>query len=302
MRVLLLGAGGQLGRELARTLAPGFDLVALDRQGADLADASALVAAIARVRPRVIINAGAYTAVDRAESEPAAAHAVNAVAPGILGAEAARLGAVVVHYSSDYVFDGTKAGWYEETDRTAPLSVYGASKRDGELALAASGADQLTLRTSWVVGRDGANFARTMLKLARERDRLRVVADQHGVPTPTTLLAQVSAALLTRLDRDGGEGFPFGLYHLVPGGETTWCDYARYVLGAAERVGIALRVAAGAIEPIATRDYPTPARRPANSRLATARLAAAFALTLPGWQDALDEVLPDILHEVIATP
>ena len=302
MRVLLLGAGGQLGRELARTLEPVVDLVALDHRSADLADPVSLVGAIGRVRPQAIVNAGAYTAVDRAESDGPIAHAVNAVAPGILGAEARRLGALVVHYSSDYVFDGSKDGWYEEGDATAPLSVYGCTKRDGELALAASGAHQVTLRTSWVVGRGGANFARTMLRLARDRDRLRVVDDQHGVPTPTTLLARVTADLLARFGRDGGSGVAAGLYHLVPGGETTWHGYARHVLEQAERAGIALRVGAEAVEPIATADYPTPARRPANSRLSTRHVAATFGLALPSWQEALAEVLPDILQEEKAIP
>jgi dTDP-4-dehydrorhamnose reductase len=302
MRVLLLGAGGQLGRELARTLAPATDLVALDRRGADLADPAALTAAIERVRPQVIVNAGAYTAVDRAEGDALAAEAVNARAPGLLGALAQRHGAVVVHYSSDYVFDGTATGFYDEQDPTAPLSVYGRTKRDGERALAASGADHVTLRTSWVVGRDGANFARTMLKLARERDQLRVVADQHGVPTPTPLLARVTAGLVARLAAGGRDGFPFGLYHLVPGGETTWCDYARHVLTAAAAAGIALRVPAAAVEPILASQYPTPARRPANSRLATLRIRAAFGLALPMWQDALAEVLPDLLHEAHDPP
>jgi dTDP-4-dehydrorhamnose reductase len=302
MRVLLFGAGGQLGRELARTLAPAVDLVALDHRSADLADPMSLVAAIGRFRPRAIVNAAAYTAVDRAEIDGPRAHAVNAVAPGILGAEARRLGALVVHYSTDYVFDGQKDGWYDEADATAPLSVYGFTKRDGELALAASGAHHVTLRTSWVVGRGGGNFARTMLRLARDRDHLRVVADQHGVPTPTTLLSRFTADLVSRFGRDGGEAVAAGLYHLVPAGETTWHGYARHVLEQAERAGIPLRVPAAAVEPITTADYPTPARRPANSRLSTRHLAATFGLALPSWQEALAEVLPDILLEEKAIP
>jgi dTDP-4-dehydrorhamnose reductase len=298
----LLGAGGQLGRALVPALEGLAPLVALGRREADLADPTALEAVVARVRPAVIVNAGAYTAVDRAEGDVALAEAVNARAPGVLGALARRHDATVVHYSTDYVFDGTKDGAYGEDDPTAPLSVYGRTKRDGERALAASGARQLTLRTSWVVGREGANFARTMLRLARERDSLKVVADQHGVPTPAPLIARVTAGLLGRLLAGGTDAFPYGLYHLVPGGETTWYHYACHVLERAAAAGVALRTPASAVVPIPSSEYPTPARRPRNSRLSTARLAATFGVPLPMWQDALAEVLPDLFAEALNPP
>jgi dTDP-4-dehydrorhamnose reductase len=295
MRVLLLGAGGQLGHALVREFTPEVELIALDRAGCDLARAADIRAAIGDYAPDAIVNAAAYTAVDRAETDVAAADAVNAIAPGVIGAAAVPLGATVVHYSTDYVFDGAKATPYTEDDPTAPLSVYGRSKRDGELSLAASGARALTLRVSWVVGAEGANFARTMLRLARERDRLTVVADQHGVPTPAPLIAALTSTLLRRLERDGAATFPFGLYHLAPSGETTWFEYARFVLAEAERRGVALRVRADAIEPIRAADYPTAARRPANSRLDTSRFRATFGLPLPSWTDAVRPVLQEIL-------
>lgn len=300
--LLLLGAGGQLGRALVPALGAVAPLVALGRREADLADAAALEALVARVRPSVIVNAGAYTAVDRAEGEVALAEAVNARAPGVLGALARRHDAAVVHYSTDYVFDGTKDRAYEEDDPTAPLSVYGRTKRDGERALAASGARQLTLRTSWVVGSEGANFARTMLRLAREREQLKVVADQHGVPTPAPLIARVTAALVQRLIEAGPAPFPYGLYHLVPGGETTWYHYACHLLERAAAAGVRLRVPASAVVPIPSHEYPTPARRPRNSRLSTARFTAAFGVALPMWQDALAEVLPDLFAEALNPP
>ncbi len=295
MRVLLFGAGGQLGHELVREFTPEVELVTLDRHGCDLAVAAQVRAAIGDYAPDVIVNAAAYTAVDRAETDVALAEAVNAVAPGIIGAAAVPLGATVVHYSSDYVFDGAGTVPYTEQDATAPLSVYGRTKRDGERTLAASGARQLTLRVSWVVGSHGANFARTMLRLARERDWLTVVADQHGVPTPTPLIATVTSHLLRQLERDGAASFPFGLYHLVPSGETSWFEYARFVLATAERAGIALKVRADAVEPIRAADYPSAARRPASSRLDTHSLRTTFGVALPPWQDALRPVLLEIL-------
>ena len=298
MKVLLLGRGGQLGRGLQAELAARFELVALDRGGCDLADPAQLRATIAQVRPAAIVNAAAYTAVDRAESDEASAVAVNARAPGIIGEEAARLGAAVIHYSTDYVFDGQKSSPYTESDATHPLGAYGRSKRDGELALIASGARALTLRASWVVGAQGANFARTMLRLARERDRLGVVADQHGVPTPVPLLARVTAELLGRIAADRAAPFPWGLYHVAPSGRTNWFEYARLVLAAAEHAGHVLKVAATEIQPLATADYPTAARRPANSCLDTARFRSTFDIPLPAWQDGLHEVL----HQILSTP
>ena len=295
MKILLTGRNGQVGFELQRSLAPLGELVALDRTSCDLADAEALRTLIRSVRPDVIVNAAAYTSVDRAESEAAIAAAVNARAPGIIGEEAARLGACVVHFSTDYVFDGTKSSPYVETDATDPRSIYGRTKRDGELALEASGARQLVFRASWVVGVHGANFAKTILRLASERDSLGVVADQFGVPTPAPLLAEVTGELLGRLAQAGPAGFPFGLYHLVPGGETSWHQYACFVLAQAQAAGRPLRVTAERVRSLTTAEYPTAARRPSNSRLDTGRIRAAFGLDLPHWQAAIRPVLQGIV-------
>ena len=220
MKILLTGRNGQLGWALQRSLAPLGELVALGHDECDLVDVPALRACLRRVVPDVIVNAAAYTAVDKAETETDLAHKVNAIAPGVIGEEARRLDAAVVHYSSDYVFDGTQAAPYVEDDPTHPLSAYGRSKRDGELALEASGARHLIFRSSWVVGAHGNNFAKTILRLAAERDRLGVVADQFGVPTPATLLARITAELLARVSGDASADFPYGLYHLVPSGRT----------------------------------------------------------------------------------
>ena len=219
MKILLTGKDGQVGFELQRSLAPLGEIVAVDLADCDLSDAQAIRQLVATVLPDIIVNPAAYTAVDKAESDQERAAAVNAIAPGIFGEEAAKLGALVVHYSTDYVFDGTKDGAYCEADSTNPQSVYGRTKRDGELALANTNPRHLILRTSWVVGAHGGNFAKTMLKLAADRDSLNVVADQWGVPTSAALLADI-AAHLVRQQRSNPEAFPYGTYHCVAGGET----------------------------------------------------------------------------------
>ena len=295
MKILLIGSNGQVGFELRRSLAPLGELLAVDRAGCDLADDAALRRLIRALRPDVIVNAAAYTAVDRAESDAATAAAVNALAPGVIGDEAARLDACVVHFSTDYVFDGTKPSPYIESDATNPQSVYGRSKRDGELALQRSGASHLIFRASWVVGAHGNNFAKTILRLAVERDSLGVVADQFGVPTPASLLADVTGELLRRAAGEGRAGFPFGLYHLVPAGETSWHQYACFVLEQAQAAGQALRVTADRVRPLTTAEYPTAARRPLNSRLDNSRIRATFGLQLPDWQAGIRTVLEGIL-------
>ncbi len=295
VKILLTGGNGQVGFELRRSLAPLGELLVVDRADCDLADEAALRRLIRAARPEAIVNAAAYTAVDRAESEAATAVAVNARAPGVIGDEAARLGACVVHFSTDYVFDGSKPSPYTESDATNPQSVYGRSKRDGELALERSGAPHLILRASWVVGAHGNNFAKTILRLAAERDSLGVVADQFGVPTPASLLADVTGELLRRSAGEGRAGFPFGLYHLVPAGETSWYQYACCVLEQAAAAGRALRVTADRVRPLTTAEYPTVARRPPNSRLDTARIRKAFGLQLPDWQAGIRTVLQAIL-------
>ncbi|MCM2288720.1 MAG: dTDP-4-dehydrorhamnose reductase [Sulfuritalea sp.] len=285
MKILLTGAAGQLGRELKRSLACIGDVVACDRRQLDLADADALCATVRTTAPTVIVNAAAYTAVDKAEAEPAAADAINAVAPGILAEEAKRLGALLIHYSTDYVFDGTKATAYTEDDSPAPLSAYGRSKLAGELAIAASGARHLIFRTSWVYGLHGANFMKTMLRLGRERDELRVVDDQIGAPTWTRHLADVTALVLARKET------PDGLYHLAAAGETSWHGYAEAIFAEAERNGLIAK--SPVVHRIASADYPLPAARPANSRLDCARFRRDFNLSLPDWRIGLADCLAD---------
>ena len=275
MKILLTGKNGQVGFELLRALAPLGTVHAVDSGDCDLADEQALRALIRASRPDIIVNPAAYTAVDRAEDEAGGrlATSVNAIAPGIMGEEAARLGAAVIHYSTDYVVDGHKATPYVETDPTAPLGAYGRSKRDGELALMRSAPRHVVLRTSWVVGAHGNNFAKTMLRLAAERDELRVVSDQFGAPTSAALIADVTAHLVRQLQRTGTEPFPYGLYHATAGGETSWCDYARFVIGYALRTGHALRVTPNEVHPSA----PTSTPRQPDARRIRAWTPPCFA-------------------------
>jgi len=286
MRVLLTGAGGQLGATLKGALAPLGEIVSFDHATLDLTDADALVRACRDVAPQVIVNAAAYTAVDKAEGEPALAHAVNARAPGVLAGEAVKLGALLVHYSTDYVFDGAKQLPYVETDAAAPLGVYGSSKLEGERAIAASGCPHLILRTSWVYAPHGRNFLLTMLALAQAREEIRVVDDQRGAPTSCAMLARETARLLAHPEVRSATG----LYHLTAGGAVTWFGFARAIF---ER-----RAAKGARVPrlvaIPTSAYPTPARRPANSLLSNAKLAARFDRIQPPWEEGLDEALASL--------
>jgi len=283
MRVLVTGARGQVGGEVARALAGRAEVIAHDRSTLDLADRGEIAGRVREARPDAIVNAAAYTAVDRAESDEASARAVNAVAPGILAEEARRAGALLVHYSTDYVFDGTKRGAYVESDATGPLNVYGRTKLEGERAIAASGCAYAILRTSWVYGPQGGNFVRTMLRLAREREELRVVDDQRGAPTSSLQLARATIDILDRA-RDAP-----GLYHATAAGETTWLGYAQAIFDEQSRRDRAFRVPR--LVAIATRDYPTPARRPANSVLDSSRLAQTFGIRLGPWRDALVETL-----------
>lgn len=301
-RLLLLGKNGQVGWELQRALAPLGELVALDRHGreglcGDLADLDGLAETVRRAAPDVIVNAAAYTAVDKAESEPELARRLNAEAPAVLAGEAARSGAWLVHYSTDYVFDGSGSQPWREGEGTAPLGVYGASKRDGEAAILASGAQALIFRTSWVYAARGHNFARTMLRLAAEREQLRVIDDQVGAPTGAELIADVSALALQRvLGAAPDERARFsGLYHLAAAGETSWCGYARFVLEQAALRGVALKAGPAQVEAIPTSAYPTPTQRPLNSRLATERLRDTFGLYLPPWQTGVARMLDEIL-------
>lgn len=295
MKILLTGKNGQLGFELQRALAPLGDVVAVGTAECNLADEAALRRLIQSVQPDVIVNPAAYTAVDRAESDEDMAFAVNAKAPGVIGEEAAKLGASVIHFSTDYVFDGEKTGPYTESDATNPQSTYGRSKLQGEQALSEATARSLVLRTSWVVGAHGNNFAKTMLRLASEREELKVVADQFGAPTSAALLADVTAHLVRRMGSEGPTAFPFGTYHLAAGGETTWHAYAQFVIGEAHKAGKPLKATPDRVLPIPAASYPTPAKRPQNSRLDTQRFQAAFSLVLPDWRQGVGHILQTIL-------
>lgn len=300
MRILLLGKYGQVGWELQRALAPLGETVALGRGGADglcgdLADLDGLAATVRAVAPDVIVNAAAYTAVDKAESEPALAHRINGEAPGVLARETAAIGALLVHYSTDYVFDGSGAVPWREDAQPAPLSSYGRSKLAGEQAVIASGAIALLIRTCWVYAARGQNFARTMLRLAQERDQLRVIADQFGAPTSAELIADVSAHMIRAAMQHKAEAAALsGVYHLAAGGETTWCDYARYVLERAQQHGVTLKVGPAEVEAITTDAYPTLAPRPANSRLDTTRLRTTFGVHLPPWQQGVARMVSEL--------
>jgi dTDP-4-dehydrorhamnose reductase len=296
MKILLLGANGQVGHELRRALAPLGELVCTTRDGrladgsacetADFGTPDSLAALVDRIAPDVVVNAAAYTAVDRAESERDTAFRANAQAPAALAAACAHRDALLVHYSTDYVFDGTGTRPYREDDPVAPLGVYGESKLAGEQAIVASGARHMIFRTAWVYADRGSNFMLTMLRLARERDELRVVADQVGTPTPAVLIADITAVVLDR--PFGGSG----LWHLTAQGKTTWHGFAEATLAGAVSRRI-LRVAPRVL-PISTAEYPTPARRPACSQLDTARLQSDFRIDLPAWQSALDDVLDEV--------
>lgn len=296
MKLLLLGKGGQVGWELQRSLAPLGELVALDFDStelrADFSRPEELAETVLTVRPDVIVNAAAHTAVDKAETEVDFARKLNATSPGIVAEAAQQIGALMVHYSTDYVFDGSGSTPWKETDATGPLSVYGRTKLEGEQLVAANCARHLIFRTSWVYAARGGNFAKTMLRLAKERDRLTVIDDQFGAPTGAELLADVTAHAIRDTLRDPGKA---GLYHLVAGGETTWHGYARFVLEQALDAGVELKASPDAVDPVPTRAFPTPARRPHNSRLDTRKLESTFGLKLPGWQAGVARMLRETL-------
>jgi len=295
-KLLVTGSRGQVGFELRRSLAPLGEVIALDRTACDLTQLDTLRRVLREHRPDVIVNSAAYTAVDKAESDARTAFAINAAAVGVLAEEALTLGSLLVHYSTDYVFDGAKADAYLEDDATRPQSVYGQSKLAGERAIAACGADALVLRTSWVAGAQGSNFAKTILRLACEREGLRVIADQFGAPTTAALIADVTAQIVGRfwLHSDRA-AFPGGLYHLTASGETSWHGYASAVLRYAKARGVMLKVDPAAIEAIPSTSYPLPAPRPTNSRLSTAKLTRTFGVHLPDWSQGIYFLLDQIL-------
>lgn len=295
MKILLFGCNGQVGWELQRSLSPLGELIALDfdsnEHRADFTRPETLSDTVRAVRPDVIVNAAAHTAVDRAESEPALAHTINAEAPGLLACEAAALGAWLVHYSTDYVFDGSGERPWTEDDHTAPLSVYGRTKLEGEQRVRASGCQHLILRTSWVYSARGGNFARTMLKLAAEREQLSVVADQIGAPTGAELLADITVHVLRMAAQAPHLA---GTYHAAAAGETSWHGYAQLVIEWARAQGLTLRVPTDGIAPVSSSAYPTAAQRPQNSRLDTRRLRQTFGLTMPPWRSGVVRVLAEM--------
>jgi dTDP-4-dehydrorhamnose reductase len=297
MRILLLGKDGQVGWELQRALAPFGEVIALDRSDStplcgDFSQPGRLVETVRQVGPDVIVNAAAHTLVDKAESEPDLARAINATAPGALAREAAACDAWLVHYSTDYVFDGTGSAPWTEDDPTGPLNVYGQTKLEGEQLIRASGCRHLIFRTSWVYASRGNNFARTMLRLAAERDSLTVIDDQHGAPTGADLLADVTAHTLLAAVRRPELA---GTYHLAASGETTWHGYARFVVEWARAAGQPIKVQRGAIRAVPSTAFATAAIRPANSRLATGKLRQAFNLVLPDWQAGVGRMLTEVL-------
>lgn len=296
MKILLLGKNGQLGWELQRALSPLGEVYALGRGVefglcGDLANLQELAQTVRSLAPDIVVNAAAYTAVDKAETEADLARLVNAQAPAVLAKEVAAIGGWLVHYSSDYVFNGAGAGYWKESDSPAPLNIYGQSKLAGEAAIQTSGCKHLIFRTSWVYGGHGNNFAKTILRLARERSELTIVADQFGVPTGADFLADCSAHALRLALREPEVS---GLYHLVPKGETSWYDYAHFVVEQASARGEVLQVQT--INAIASSAYPTPAQRPLNSRLATTKFSDIFALHLPRWEPGVSRMLDEILR------
>ena len=296
MKILLLGKNGQVGWELQRSLAPLGEVVALDRHSqalcGDLSNLKGLASTVHAVRPDLIVNAAAHTAVDKAESEPELARTINALAPGVLAQEAQKLGAWLVHYSTDYVFDGSGNQPWSETDTPAPLSVYGQTKLEGEQLIAAHCGRHLIFRTSWVYAARGSNFAKTMLRLAQERERLTVIDDQWGAPTGAELLADVTAHTIRQAMAQPQDA---GLYHLAASGETTWNGYAKHVIAQSKRVNSAIKIVANEVAPVSTTAFPTPAKRPHNSHLNCTKLQTTFGLSLPPWQQGVDRMLAEIL-------
>jgi dTDP-4-dehydrorhamnose reductase len=293
MKILLLGKNGQVGWELQRSLAPLGEVLALDRNSTshcgDLRNLEGLAETVRVYRPQVVVNAAAYTAVDQAESDPSTAHGVNALAPEVLSRACAAMDALLVHYSTDYVFDGSGQTPWLETDATGPLNVYGRSKLAGEQGIAKQGARHVIFRTSWVYGTEGGNFAKTMLRLAQERDKMAVINDQFGAPTGAASLADITALCLQQAQALSGT------YHLAAAGETTWHAYAEYVLQTAKRLKPEIEHKVKEVAAVPTSEFPTPAQRPLNSRLNCSKLQNALQCQLPDWQKGIDSMLSKIL-------
>jgi dTDP-4-dehydrorhamnose reductase len=299
MKILLLGKNGQVGWELQRSLAPLGEVLALDRNSTshcgDLSNLEGLADTVRVFRPDVVVNAAAYTAVDKAESDQSTANLINALAPEVLARACAAIGAYLVHFSTDYVFDGAGQKPWLESDATGPLNVYGHSKLAGEKGIAKQGAKHVIFRTSWVYGTEGGNFAKTMLRLAQEREKMAVINDQFGAPTGAALLADITALCLQRIQPEQHEPYLSGIYHLAAAGETTWHAYAKYVLQQAQSLKPSLKYTVKEVAAVATTEFPTPAARPLNSRLNCSQLENALQLKLPAWQTGVDAMLAKIL-------
>jgi dTDP-4-dehydrorhamnose reductase len=286
--ILIIGKNGQIGSALSDPLRPLGKVTSLGRADLDLTQPDAIRTAIRHYKPAIIVNAAAYTAVDRAESEPDLAMQINGVAAGIIAEEAHRAGALMIHYSTDYVFDGTKSGAYVESDTPNPLNTYGRTKLAGESAIRATGARHYTLRTSWVYSVRGTNFLTTIIRLSREREELRIVNDQIGAPTPARMIAEITAQLIVRVTTQSGRSDPeYGTYHLTASGAVTWFGFAQAILKRASAPG----TASPRLVPVTTREYPLPARRPANSQLDCTRLERALGISMPPWQQGLEQCL-----------
>lgn len=293
-KILLLGKDGQVGWELQRALAPLGEVVAVDVEDCDLTDTSAIVSLVEKVKPDLIVNPAAYTAVDKAEAESEIAYAINATAPKVLAAQANLLHIPIIHYSTDYIFDGTKDGVYVEDDPANPKSIYGKTKWQGEKNVRAMCSQHVILRTSWVFGAHGGNFLKTILKLAQERDELKIIADQFGAPTSARLLADSTAEIAKQL-LSGDAIQKAGTYHLVASGETTWHGYATKVVELTNQLGVKTKIQIKDIKPIPTEAYPLPAPRPKNSRLSIDKIKAAFGIEIPDWSFDVEQVLKQVI-------
>ena len=297
MKILVTGRSGQVGWELNRCLLPLGEVVAVDYPEVDFSKPEGLRTVVREIRPDIIVNAAAYTAVDKAESEEELATLINAVAPGVLAVEAERSGALFIHYSTDYVFDGTKDGPYTEDDEPNPINAYGRTKLAGEKAVAQSGCDHLILRATWVYAARGKNFLKTMLRLAQEREELRIVADQYGTPTWARNIADVTAHVLAIAQRERQTGgFKSGTYHLCAGGKTSWHGFAKAIIERARQLAPAVNIKTERVLPIATEDYPLPAPRPGNSQMDSGSLTARFGLTMPEWHEAMKLCIDEVLE------
>lgn len=296
MRILLLGANGQLGKELERQLSAAGNVAAFPRSALDITNHQSVRDAVLAIQPSIIVNAAAYTAVDKAETDTEHAYAINAEAVANLAKIAQQEWAWLIHYSTDYVFDGSKPSAYLETDKPNPINVYGASKLAGERAIAEAGCQHLILRTTWVIGKDGNNFAKTILRLAAERDSLKVINDQLGVPTSPSLISKVTIDAIQAIEQ--GKAWPQGIYHLAPQGKSSWNEIAKTLIAYADQQHVPLNAHAADIQAITTADYPTAAKRPLNSQLGTHKLQSQLSFDVPHWKDDFLAVASDIVKEL----